>query len=529
MQLRCPKCDTVFNAKANARRIKCPGCTFRQDTPADGFPAARKGAETFTLVSSSEAVKGIPTAGRATMIAVVALLVVAALAAAWYFTQGSTPATDGTGTHDGEANLPPAPASAADCKTAPRLAAGLKVAAVMETNMGTIRTDLYPDQAPVTVANLVCLARAHFYDGLHFHRIITGFMMQGGDPQGTGGGGPGYAIKDEFTPSLRFDKPGVLAMANSGPDTGGSQFFITFAPTSWLNDHHSIFGQVTADTMAVVHRVETEAGAPDPGTPKVPVTITKMTIEADGITATSGASTPPSTSSSPPGACHDVPNAARPSPGPVELDLITPGVWNVCADKEYSYVWVHNNGTSPLAYAFEITGQGGVPLPAGWSVSFMVPQGNIQDTGAKQTAWAATQAILTIPANQPAGTVSAELHAGGATRAFTFHVQSPRGRVAVSTENLQTHYDLDDSQGNVIQHNGDFCVTLGPNTNAVLGYAWGLIGVAKGETVTLFVPQPFAYGYGSSGLGGKTLVWKATVNGYSTAPPDQKYQCPQAT
>ena len=108
---------------------------------------------------------------------------------------------------------------------------------------GEFVIQLFPDQAPVTVDNFVVLARKGFYDGTTFHRVLDGFMAQGGDPTGTGSGGPGYEFEDEFN-DLTFDKPGVVAMANSGPDTNGSQFFITYAPTEWLNGLHTIFGQV---------------------------------------------------------------------------------------------------------------------------------------------------------------------------------------------------------------------------------------------------------------------------------------------
>ena len=108
---------------------------------------------------------------------------------------------------------------------------------------GKFVIQLFPDQAPVTVDNFVVLARKGFYDGTTFHRVLDGFMAQGGDPTGTGSGGPGYEFEDEVN-DLTFDKPGVVAMANSGPDTNGSQFFITYAPTEWLNGLHTIFGQV---------------------------------------------------------------------------------------------------------------------------------------------------------------------------------------------------------------------------------------------------------------------------------------------
>ena len=118
--------------------------------------------------------------------------------------------------------------------------------ATMTTTKGAIRLNLFPEQAPVTVANFVNLASRGYYDGLKFHRVIANFMIQGGCPRGTGSGGPGYQFEDEFDPSLRHDRPGRLSMANAGPGTNGSQFFITHVPTPWLDDNHSIFGAVAA-------------------------------------------------------------------------------------------------------------------------------------------------------------------------------------------------------------------------------------------------------------------------------------------
>jgi peptidyl-prolyl cis-trans isomerase B (cyclophilin B) len=130
------------------------------------------------------------------------------------------------------------------------------IQAVMETSQGEIRLELFPDQVPVTVASFVNLARRGFYDGLKFHRVIADFMIQGGCPRGTGAGGPGYKFEDEFDPTLRHDKPGRLSMANAGPGTNGSQFFITHVPTPWLDDAHSIFGQVVGDEdQAVVDSI----------------------------------------------------------------------------------------------------------------------------------------------------------------------------------------------------------------------------------------------------------------------------------
>ncbi|MCK6495060.1 peptidylprolyl isomerase [bacterium] len=114
----------------------------------------------------------------------------------------------------------------------------------IKTNQGAIQITLFPDKAPMTVANFLNLAQRKYYDGIVFHRVIPNFMIQGGDPTGTGRGGPGYKFKDECVPELVFDKPGLLAMANAGPGTNGSQFFVTHVPTPWLNGKHTIFGAV---------------------------------------------------------------------------------------------------------------------------------------------------------------------------------------------------------------------------------------------------------------------------------------------
>ena len=123
----------------------------------------------------------------------------------------------------------------------------MSLVAVMETNKGTTRLDLYDQKTPMTVANFVNLAQRGFYDGLSFHRVIADFMIQGGCPLGTGTGGPGYRFADEFTSDLRHDAPGKFSMANAGPGTNGSQFFITHVETPWLDDAHTIFGAVQSD------------------------------------------------------------------------------------------------------------------------------------------------------------------------------------------------------------------------------------------------------------------------------------------
>jgi peptidyl-prolyl cis-trans isomerase B (cyclophilin B) len=126
--------------------------------------------------------------------------------------------------------------------------------ATFRTEKGSIRIRLFADKAPQTVNNFVFLAREGFFDGTTFHRVIKDFMVQGGDPTGTGTGGPGYHIRDEFHPDLKHDKPGILSMANAGPNTGGSQFFITHAATPWLDERHAVFGEVV-EGMELVYAI----------------------------------------------------------------------------------------------------------------------------------------------------------------------------------------------------------------------------------------------------------------------------------
>ncbi len=169
--------------------------------------------------------------------------------------------------------------------------------AVLDTSMGRITCQFYQNEAPKTVANFIGLAEGtkdwidpethkkmrgkKFYDGTTFHRVIPGFMIQGGDPLGTGMGDPGFSFEDEFNPDLNFDKPGRLAMANSGPNTDGSQFFITEAPYESLNQHYTLFGQCDEDSVAVVKaiaRVERDAN----DKPAEPVILRKVTIVKEG-------------------------------------------------------------------------------------------------------------------------------------------------------------------------------------------------------------------------------------------------------
>ena len=130
----------------------------------------------------------------------------------------------------------------------------MKVATIT-TNKGEIRLELHADKTPKTVANFEKLAGEGFYDGLTFHRVIADFMVQGGCPKGTGTGGPGYTFEDEFHAELKHDAPGVLSMANSGPNSNGSQFFITYIPCPWLDGKHSVFGRVLGDGQKVVNTI----------------------------------------------------------------------------------------------------------------------------------------------------------------------------------------------------------------------------------------------------------------------------------
>ena len=133
----------------------------------------------------------------------------------------------------------------------------MNITAAIETSKGTINLTLFPDKTPITVASFVNLAENNFYDGLNFHRVINSFMIQGGCPEGTGTGGPGYRFEDEFDPALRHDAPGKLSMANAGPGTNGSQFFITHVATPHLDDAHSIFGQVdSSEDQQIVNAIE---------------------------------------------------------------------------------------------------------------------------------------------------------------------------------------------------------------------------------------------------------------------------------
>lgn len=150
--------------------------------------------------------------------------------------------------------------------------------AVFGTTEGIIKIELYEDKAPITTGNFINLTNEGFYDGLIFHRVISGFMIQGGCPDGTGTGDPGYSIPDEFHDDLKHNSPGMLSMVNSGSNTGGSQFFISVAETSWLDGIHSVFGKVIEgmDVVNAISEVETDGS----NKPLEDVTINSITIES---------------------------------------------------------------------------------------------------------------------------------------------------------------------------------------------------------------------------------------------------------
>ncbi len=148
---------------------------------------------------------------------------------------------------------------------------------VFETNHGTFKAELFQDKAPLTSKNFLDLTTKGFYNGLKFHRVIAEFMLQGGDPSGNGTGGPGYNIKDEFGAGLKHSTPGILSMANSGPHTGGSQFFVTLVPTPWLDGKHAIFGKVVSgmDVVQKIGKLPTNSS----DAPLQPVVMTKVFVE----------------------------------------------------------------------------------------------------------------------------------------------------------------------------------------------------------------------------------------------------------
>lgn len=179
---------------------------------------------------------------------------------------GGTPAPAGKPAPKAENEKPAAPATPAKNRVAR-----------FETTKGAFKIELFESKAPITTKNFITLATKGFYDGVIFHRVIDGFMIQGGDPTGTGRGGPGYNISDEFHADLKHDVPGILSMANAGPNTGGSQFFITLGPTPHLNNRHAVFGKVI-EGLDIVKAIGKAATGPG-DRPLEDIVMKKVTIE----------------------------------------------------------------------------------------------------------------------------------------------------------------------------------------------------------------------------------------------------------
>lgn len=226
-------------------------------------------------------------------------LVIGLILTATLFAQTSTPSTPKSTTKS-KSSTTKSHSTAASAHAAPTTPAAHPVA-IFDTTMGKMTCELFPDKAPKTVANFVGLANGTkdwkhpftgkdmkgtpLYDGTTFHRVIPNFMIQGGDPIGNGTGDPGYRFDDEFSPDLRFDRPGRLAMANSGPSTNGSQFFITEVPTPHLNDRHTIFGQCDDASVDLVRRIARVPTDPRNNMPLEPVKINHITIQEPGKSA----------------------------------------------------------------------------------------------------------------------------------------------------------------------------------------------------------------------------------------------------
>ncbi len=213
-----------------------------------------------------------------------------------------------------QTSAPKTPSHARPAHKAAAPASGGNPVAVFDTTAGKLRCTLFEKETPATVANFIALAKgtkdwknpvSHvtkhntpLYDGTIFHRVIPNFMIQGGDPAGNGSGDPGYTFKDEIVSTLTFDRPGRLAMANSGPNTNGSQFFITEVPTPHLNGRHTIFGQCDEPSIALVKQIARMAKDPRDDRPFRPVRITHVIIERGGTAAAKPATKKPAAAAS---------------------------------------------------------------------------------------------------------------------------------------------------------------------------------------------------------------------------------------
>lgn len=354
--------------------------------------------------------------------------------------------------------------------------------AVICTNFGPITVELF-DETPVTSQNFLDLADAGDFDGVPFHRIISGFMMQGGDvTNGDGTGGKtasGDKLPDETSPSLKHDKAGILSMANRGsdPTTGSSQFFITFKETPWLDGKHTVFGHVI-DGMDVVERVEEEA-ASSSGSPRADV---EMITVLPGTTDV--------------GSCP----AAQPlEPANVAVGTITGG-FDVTNTQDRILVWAQNLGPKG-SLTWDLTG-----IPEGWTASFT----NAPDTVAKDKT-AHTILELTVPEGT-SGSFDATLMVGASSQPLTIDVALDGERVTGPGDHVDLEYRGSCTDGGKEFDTGAFDTTLGSG-RTVPGFDYGLMGLALNEEATLLLPADLGYGPsgGPTGCSNGELTFEVSI------------------
>lgn len=345
--------------------------------------------------------------------------------------------------------------------------------AILHTDWGDIVVELFAEEAPQTVENFLQLAHNGTYDGTLFWRMENDFVMQGGDPTNQGDGGwssTGDPIPDEETPERSHDRRGILSMANRGPDTGRSQFFITFAPAPSLdlvineNEHrgHTIFGQVVEgmDILAGInYNAAGPRSGPDRGVPYFDVTLIDVTT-----------------------LCEDPRPMAR-------ANLMTPNVWDLRSDTETVAAWVRGHDQQ---VPWAITGPDGAPLSDGWRLTWTpLAMGELPD------GWGMALLALNLPEDAAPGIQDAQLHAGDAVQPIQLRVHEDRGNVSKAGDKVTIRYGMRDATlvHEIPLDQPTIEVTVG-TPGAVPGFAWGLTGLARGETAVLHVPSGVAYGSG---------------------------------
>lgn len=371
-------------------------------------------------------------------------------------------------------------------------APGGQADAVICTNHGAIVVDLFKERAPITTQNFIDLAQAGYYDGVSFHRIITDFMMQGGDPTGTGAGGDaadGATIPDEFHPELRHDGPGILSMANGGPNTGSSQFFILFDhPVSTnrpvgapgLDDKHSVFGQVVAG-MDVVDTVEAEASSSE-GVPRAVVKMRTVIIDA------TASDCPPEPQAPEASSC---PVGAMPPRHGIVADAITPGVICITNAEDRVLVWARNFDATDAQVSWSLTAPDGAALPDGWGATFASGTTTLKAAGTTGEA-GHTMLTITVPAGT-SGEFPLELRTGGSVTAVTAHVDIRQDAVAKGGDAVNVEYAGRCASDDRPFDDGEFPLVLGGG-RAIVGFDRGLVGLAWNEGAQLYLPARLAYG-----------------------------------